>query len=102
MIRRYCLTLDLKDDPNLIEQYKKYHEHIWPEITASLKQSGIDDAAIFGQHHAKLGVVAHRAAHHLFVSLFENMQRQRRAGKDYDLERKQREEPRRHGNIMTF
>ncbi len=47
MIRRYCLTLDLKDDPNLIEQYKKYHEHIWPEITASLKQSGIDDAEIY-------------------------------------------------------
>jgi L-rhamnose mutarotase len=44
---RYCLTLDLKDDPALIAEYKKYHEKIWPEITASLKDSGIEDAEIF-------------------------------------------------------
>ncbi len=31
MIRRYCLTLDLKDDPKLIAEYKRYHEKIWPE-----------------------------------------------------------------------
>jgi L-rhamnose mutarotase len=47
MSRRFCLTLDLKDDPNLIAEYRKYHEHIWPEITASLKQSGIEDAEIY-------------------------------------------------------
>jgi L-rhamnose mutarotase len=47
MNRRYCLTLDLKDDPLLIAEYKKYHETIWPEITASLKESGIEDAEIF-------------------------------------------------------
>lgn len=46
-MRRYCLTLDLKDDPKLIAEYKKYHEKIWPEITASLKQSGIEDAEIY-------------------------------------------------------
>jgi L-rhamnose mutarotase len=47
MMRRYCLTLDLKDDPQLIAEYKKYHEKIWPEITASLKEAGIDDAEIY-------------------------------------------------------
>lgn len=47
MTRRYCLTLDLKDDPNLIAEYKKYHKKIWPEITASLKQSGVEDAEIY-------------------------------------------------------
>jgi L-rhamnose mutarotase len=41
------MTLDLKDDPKLIAEYKKYHEKIWPEITASLKQSGIEDAEIY-------------------------------------------------------
>jgi len=46
-MRRYCLTLDLKDDPKLIAEYKKYHEKIWPEITASLKQSGIEAAEIY-------------------------------------------------------
>jgi L-rhamnose mutarotase len=47
MIRRYCLALDLKDDPKLIAEYKKYHEKIWPEITASLKQAGIERAEIY-------------------------------------------------------
>src|SRR5713226_2926832 len=47
MRRRHCLTLDLKDDPQLIDEYKRYHQRIWPEITASLKQSGIEDAEIY-------------------------------------------------------
>src|SRR2546422_1519638 len=47
MKRRYCLTLDLKDDPQLIREYKKYHERIWPEISSSLKESGIEDAEIY-------------------------------------------------------
>jgi L-rhamnose mutarotase len=45
--RRYCLTLDLKDDPQLIAQYKKYHEKIRPEIGDSLRASGIVDAEIY-------------------------------------------------------
>jgi L-rhamnose mutarotase len=47
MNRRYCLTLDLKNDPKLIAEYKKYHEKIWPEITESIKQSGIEDLEIY-------------------------------------------------------
>lgn len=47
MMRRYCLTLDLKDDPQLIAEYKKYHEAIWPEVAASQKKAGIIDAEIY-------------------------------------------------------
>jgi L-rhamnose mutarotase len=47
MSRRYCLTLDLKDDPSLIAEYKRYHEHVWPEILTSLRYSGIQDAEIY-------------------------------------------------------
>lgn len=47
MSRRYCLTLDLKDDPSLIAEYKRYHEHVWPEIDSSLRESGIRDAEIY-------------------------------------------------------
>lgn len=47
MTRRYCLTLDLKDDPKLIAEYKRYHEKIWPEITRSIKESGIEDMEIY-------------------------------------------------------
>src|SRR6185436_811844 len=45
--RRYCLTLDLKDDPELILEYKRYHEKVWPEITKSIRDSGILDMEIY-------------------------------------------------------
>jgi L-rhamnose mutarotase len=47
MSRRFCFALDLKNDPALIAEYKKYHEKIWPEITQSLKDSGIEDLQIY-------------------------------------------------------
>jgi len=47
MSRRFCFALDLKDDPALIAEYRKYHEKIWPEITQSLKDSGIEDLEIY-------------------------------------------------------
>jgi len=45
--RRFCLALDLKDDPGLIAEYKHYHQHVWPEITESIRQSGILDMEIY-------------------------------------------------------
>jgi L-rhamnose mutarotase len=47
MNKRFCLTLDLKDDPQLIAEYKRYHEKIWPEITKSIKDAGIVDMEIY-------------------------------------------------------
>lgn len=47
MTRRFCLTLDLKDDSSLIAEYKRHHEHVWPEVLASLRNSGIKDAEIY-------------------------------------------------------
>lgn len=47
MTRRYCLTLDLKDDPKLIAEYRRYHEKIWPEITKSIKDAGVRDMEIY-------------------------------------------------------
>ena len=45
--RRYCLTLDLKNDPRLIAEYEKHHERIWPEITQSIKDAGIENMEIY-------------------------------------------------------
>jgi L-rhamnose mutarotase len=47
MSRRYCLTLDLKDDPALIADYKRHHQKIWPEIRESIEKSGICDMEIY-------------------------------------------------------
>jgi len=47
MTARHCFALDLKDDADLICQYKKYHEKVWPEIIDSIKTAGIEQAEIY-------------------------------------------------------
>lgn len=47
MNKRYCLSLDLKDDPALIAEYRRYHQKIWPEITRSINAAGIVDMEIY-------------------------------------------------------
>lgn len=46
-MQRYYLALDLKDDPNLINEYEAYHKAVWPEIIQSIKSSGIQHMSIF-------------------------------------------------------
>lgn len=46
-MQKYCLALDLIDDPALIAEYEKYHENIWPEIVQSIKKSGIEKLDIY-------------------------------------------------------
>ena len=45
-LKKYCLALDLKDDPQKINTYIKYHQQVWPEINQSIKDSGIQKAEI--------------------------------------------------------
>jgi L-rhamnose mutarotase len=45
--QKYCLALDLKDDVKLIEEYKAYHQSVWPEIIKSIKDSGIEVLDIY-------------------------------------------------------
>ena len=47
MNRRYCLTLDLKDDPKLIAEYERHHQNVWPEIVRSIEESGITSMEIY-------------------------------------------------------
>ena len=49
-IKRYCLTLDLKEDPELIEEYKEYHRKVWPEVLTSIRNSGIRNMEIYIFH----------------------------------------------------
>ena len=44
---RYCLTLDLKDDPKLIAEYEAWHQKVWPEIINSIRSSGIENMQIY-------------------------------------------------------
>ena len=48
-VKRYVQTMDLKDDPELIAEYKRRHsqEESWPEIRAGIREVGILDMQIF-------------------------------------------------------
>jgi L-rhamnose mutarotase len=49
LFKRYCKILTLKDDPELIKQYKNVHgiNNAWPEITQGMKDVGIIDMEIY-------------------------------------------------------
>jgi L-rhamnose mutarotase len=34
-------TINLKDDPGIIETYRRHHRDVWPEVLQSLRQSGV-------------------------------------------------------------
>lgn len=48
-INRHCFSCDLKDNPLLIAAYKAHHQpgNVWPEITDSIKDSGILNMQIY-------------------------------------------------------
>jgi L-rhamnose mutarotase len=49
---RYCFSLDLKDDQELIQQYRTLHtpEGMWPEIPPGIKEAGCLDMEIYLIH----------------------------------------------------
>lgn len=46
-MQKYCFTLDLVNDPQLIDQYKTYHQNVWPEIRQSISGAGIINMEIY-------------------------------------------------------
>ena len=67
-MQRYCLALDLKDDPASIAEYERYHRAVWPEIEQSIRDAGIQTLEIY------------RVENRLFMIL--------EAGDDFSFERK--------------
>ena len=46
-MKRYCLALDLKEDPILISEYEEHHRKVWPEVLQSIRESGIEHMEIY-------------------------------------------------------
>lgn len=46
-MKHFGLTINLKDDPALIEEYKTYHRDAWKETLAGLKAVGITKMNIY-------------------------------------------------------
>lgn len=46
-MKKHCLALDLKDDPDLIATYEEHHRNVWPSVLDSLSNSGITTMEIY-------------------------------------------------------
>jgi L-rhamnose mutarotase len=48
-MKTYCLALDLHDDPDLIAEYKRYHqpEKVWPEVVTHIRSQGVISEEIY-------------------------------------------------------
>ena len=48
-VKRYCQTLDLRNSPELIAEYRKRHSQAeaWPEILAGIREVGILEMEIY-------------------------------------------------------
>ena len=44
-MRRFAFKMKLK--PGVVEEYKRRHDQVWPELAALLKKNGIEDYSIF-------------------------------------------------------
>ena len=54
-MKSFAQVLDLKDDPEVIATYERYHREVWPEVLEALKGIGIIRMEIF------------RSGNHLFM-----------------------------------
>lgn len=46
-MKRYCQTLTLVDDSELVSKYIEAHKHVWPEVIAEQREVGILDMQIW-------------------------------------------------------
>ena len=46
-MKSFAQVLDLKDDPQIIEDYERMHQNVWPGVVRALRGIGIERMEIF-------------------------------------------------------
>jgi L-rhamnose mutarotase len=46
-MKTIAYTINLKNDPQIIEKYKEHHRNVWPEVIEASRKIGIKDSKIF-------------------------------------------------------
>ena len=49
-MKRFCLALDLKNNPELIAEYESHHRQVWPEVQKSILNAGILHLSLYRVH----------------------------------------------------
>lgn len=102
-MKRYCQTLTLVDNPEMIEKYVEVHKHVWPEIIEGQRQVGILDMQIyrkgrslfmimdtkddfdFTRDMAHLATLPRQAEWEAYVSLFQGASATARSDEKWQL-----------------
>ena len=102
-MKRYCQTLTLVDNPEMIEQYVEAHAHVWPEIIQGQREVGILDMQIYrkGRHlfmimdtvddfnferdMARLATLPRQAEWEAYVSQFQGAKADARSDEKWQL-----------------
>ena len=69
--KRYCQTLDLKDDPELISEYRKRHteNEAWPEILFMIVETPFDFD--WDEAFARLATLPRQEEWETYMSIFQ-------------------------------
>ena len=46
-VKSYAMTINLKDDADVIAKYKEYHRNTWPAVLEGLRRIGVSNMKIF-------------------------------------------------------
>lgn len=102
-MKRYCQTLTLVDDEQMIAKYVDAHKHVWPEIIEGQRQVGILDMQIyrrgcllfmimdtvddfdFEKDMAKLATLPRQAEWEAYVSQFQGCSTNARSDEKWQL-----------------
>lgn len=102
-MKRYCQTLTLVDDEEMIRQYVEAHTHVWPEIVQGQREVGILDMQIYRRDRslfmimdtvdnfdfesdmARLATLPRQAEWEAYVSQFQGCQADARSDEKWQL-----------------
>ncbi len=46
-MKTFAITIELKQNPLMIDKYLEYHKNVWPEVKASVEKTGMRNVKIF-------------------------------------------------------
>ena len=102
-VKRYCQTLTLVDNEQMIQKYVEAHAHVWPEVIQGQREVGILDMQIyrkgrslfmimdvkddfdFQKDMAKLATLPRQAEWEAYVSQFQGCSANARSDEKWQL-----------------
>ena len=83
MVRRFGQMIGL--DPNRLDEYRRYHDEIWPEIAGAIHAAGIRNYTIFHRDGTLFGTFEYHGPDDEFETRMEELARAPRMREWWDI-----------------